>query len=245
MNETSKILSCVILDKDARQAEKTFNELNQYSFINAINFQTELLEALALLSQQPSTFLMIDADLLIQNDNYRIINKVFPKNRVVVTGNSGDDFINALTIGGYHYLDKPLEKSSLLEVIRKIYQDCMTATTGSGSEAEVDSATSNGLFVKGDTGYVRIDFDEIDYIKAFGEYAKLYKGDKWVLLLCTLKKITEQLPGRTFARVHRSFTVRIGSIMSFDAHEIKIGNQYVPIGRNYKKDFESSLLTLA
>ena len=245
MYKASKTLSCVILDKDPASAEHTFKILNQYSFINVVNCYTNVMEALNFLSQQHFMLLVIDSGLLVQNDNYWIINKTFPQNRVVVTGDDDDAFISALSVGNYHFLNQPLEKSKILEVIRTIYHDHLSTKPSSNLDLESNRLERNGLFVKGDTGYVRIDFDEIDYIKAFGEYAKLYKGEKWTLLSCTLKRITELLPKKAFSRVHRSFTVRIGSISSFDAHEIRIGGHFVPIGRNYKKDFESSLLTLA
>ena len=241
MYETTKLLSCLVLDKNAQEVAK---ELDRFAFIDVVGAYDSLMEALSLLSQQQTAFMVIDSELLYENENHLIINKFFSHNRVVVIGKSDEDFVRTLTLGNYHYLEKPLHKPFLLDVIKKIYQ-LENAANSTSIEINPKASDRNGLFVKGDSGYVRIDFDDIDYIKAFGEYAKLYTGDKWVLLMCTLKKITEQLPTRTFARVHRSFTVRIGSIRSFDAYEIRIGDQYVPIGRNYKKHFESSLLTLA
>ncbi len=244
MTENANPLSCIILDKEGAKLKQISDALKDYSFITVVGSFTETMDAVAFLTRKELTFLIIDSQQILENDTSRIIRKLFPDNRVIVTGNGEGDFIKTFTIGRYHFLNKPFDKPELLSVMKNIYQDEVLDRMKSSEDIEVTQLERNGLFVKGDSGYVRIDFDEIDYIKAFGEYSKLYRGKSWVLLSCTLKKITEQLPKRTFARVHRSFTVRIGSIESFDAHEIKMGSDFVPIGRNYKKDFESSVLRL-
>lgn len=244
MYENSNVLSCVVLDRNPEDLKCISDILNDYSFINVLRSFDEILDAVAFLSLTEPTFLVIDSRQLLENDNYRIIQKIFPSNKVIVTAESDEDFIKIFELGDYHFLNKPLIRPSLISVIRSIYRHELSGKTGSAADADLKQSEKNGLFVKGDAGYVRVDFDQIDYIKAFGEYSKLYKDQKWTLLSCTLKRITELLPKKAFSRVHRSFTVRIGSISGFDAHEIRIGDEYVPIGRNYKKDFESSLLTL-
>lgn len=244
MLATNNSPSCIILDKDVNSLKNLSVTLGQYSFVNVTSVFTNIMDTIVFLSQHQPVFLVISHSILFENDNFRIINKVFPESRVIVIGKNDDDFITTFILGKYNFLQEPFEKSQMLEIVKNIYQDYLSGENVSSDDKELNELDRNGLFVKGDSGYVRVSFDEIDYIKAFGEYAKLYKNKKWTLLSCTLKKITEQLPKLTFARVHRSFTVRIGSIRSFDAHEIKIGDDYVPIGRNYKKDFESSLLRL-
>jgi DNA-binding LytR/AlgR family response regulator len=47
----------------------------------------------------------------------------------------------------------------------------------------------------------------------------------------------QSLPANKFARVHRSYIVATNKVLAIGAHEVKVGNKNIPLGKNYKDAF--------
>lgn len=88
-------------------------------------------------------------------------------------------------------------------------------------------------FIKVDKKKVRLDFDEILYVESVKDYIRVYTKDNSYLVYSTLTNFTEGLPGETFMRVHRSYTVSLSKITSIEGHTMEIGNTKIPISKKY------------
>ena len=53
-----------------------------------------------------------------------------------------------------------------------------------------------------------------------------------------MKKILSVLPSNNFYRIHKSFIVAIDKIESIEGNIIKINNVRLPIGNNFRTDFQ-------
>lgn len=108
-----------------------------------------------------------------------------------------------------------------------------------------DEVFSNNefLFLKSDYKIKRINFQNILYIEGLKEYVKVYTqhSDKPVLSLSSLKILEIKLPSDKFMRVHRSFIVNLEKIDTIDRSRIVFGKKYIPIGDQYKENFQKYL----
>ena len=94
------------------------------------------------------------------------------------------------------------------------------------------------MFVKADSKMIKINYDEIWYVEAFADYVKIYTSeDKRIVTLQTMKNMEQSLPANKFARVHRSYIVATNKVLAIGAHEVKVGNKNIPLGKNYKDAF--------
>ena len=91
------------------------------------------------------------------------------------------------------------------------------------------------IFIKKNKILVKIDFDEIVFIKALGDYIifKTINNDGHIVRK-TLKSIASQLSKEKFEKVHRSYIVNINYIDNIEDNKISIRNENIPIGRKYK-----------
>ncbi|MEJ0101246.1 MAG: LytTR family DNA-binding domain-containing protein [Bacteroidota bacterium] len=92
------------------------------------------------------------------------------------------------------------------------------------------------IFVKSDKKVYKIDFENILYIEATGDYVKVVTTDSQYMVNNTLKSLQEELPGSGFIRVHKSYIISRNKIKFVEGNYIKIGNTDVPIGAAYKED---------
>ncbi len=101
------------------------------------------------------------------------------------------------------------------------------------------------VFVKGESTFYRLVLEDVDYIEAYGNYIKIhYSNGKWSIGNCSISAIEEKLRNDKFCRIHRSYMVRLDRVDNFNSLNLEINKNILPIGRNYKKNFESHLIKL-
>lgn len=77
--------------------------------------------------------------------------------------------------------------------------------------------------------------DDIYYIKAFGDYARVITESETFTVSSTLKEMEKNLSWNMFVRIHRSHMVKIDQIKSVDAVRVILkNNEKLDIGLKYR-----------
>ncbi|MDB5278244.1 MAG: DNA-binding response regulator [Ferruginibacter sp.] len=129
------------------------------------------------------------------------------------------------------YLLKPITFERFNQAIQKFIE--RTATTAA------ETRSSNHLpaytFIKHESGFIRIDYDEVNYVVAEKDYCTIFfNTGKKLLIGMHLKLLEGMLPGNVFVRVHRSYIVNLKHIKLIKGNIINIADDEIPIGANYK-----------
>ena len=84
---------------------------------------------------------------------------------------------------------------------------------------------------------------DIYFIEALKDYVKINTLDKRYIIHSTMKSINEKLPVLEFARVHRSFIVRLDKITAIEFPNIILEheNKYIPIGNSFRDELMNKL----
>lgn len=102
--------------------------------------------------------------------------------------------------------------------------------TGSGEPAH--------LFLRVDYGLVKVVLSDILFIEGLDNYLKIHlRGERPLVVRLTMKAMQDKLPGEQFIRVHRSYIVSLEKIRSVRNKLILIGEEEIPVGSSYEKDF--------
>lgn len=110
------------------------------------------------------------------------------------------------------------------------------------AERAGEGPESRHLWVQRRGELVRVDLDKIDWIRAEGEYVRLFCGETSYLHRDLISAIIERLDERRFVRVHRSVIVnreRVASIKRARHGAIKLvldSGEELPVGRTYRRD---------
>lgn len=99
------------------------------------------------------------------------------------------------------------------------------------------------LFVKAEHRLIRIHLADIKYIEGSNEYIIIHLlKDKPVTTLMRMKNIESELPENLFMRVHRSFIVNLSQVKVIERNRIIFDEKiYIPIGEQYKENFQKFL----
>lgn len=90
----------------------------------------------------------------------------------------------------------------------------------------------------------RFDLETICCFEGYGNYVKVWQGERMTLVSATLKAIGEQTASHGFVQVHKSFLVNPRQVQSLDSQNLRLSNQQqIRIGEAFKEQARQ-LLTL-
>jgi len=163
-------------------------------------------------------------------DLAELINKTYQIPYIFLTSITDRHLLNSLK-----YLDpasiliKPFNKHELNAILTLIKHK-------EEQKKIVDSQTntsSNTIFIKQKSEYLKLRFTDILYIKSIDVYLMVKTKDKSYKFRGTLDTYTQKLNDQ-FARVHRSFIVNTEHIDKVYKEHLLINEDIIPIGNTYK-----------
>ena len=169
---------------------------------------------------------------------------------IFVTSNSDRATVeNAKTVKPDGYLVKPFEQQDLYTSIEIALSNYNYSRKENRKEIEGndgDAFTSNtvlkdSIFVKKQHLYYRIQFKDIQFIKADNVYLEVNTADKKFLVRSPLKDYLEKLPKNKFYRAHKSYIVNVDHIDAINSKDIVINNNLIPISKDFKEFIISSM----
>lgn len=171
---------------------------------------------------------------------------------IFVTSNSDRATVeNAKTVKPNGYLVKPFEQQDLYTSIEIalsnfIYGKQSGSKANNTDEVNEDVPMSNSIlkdsiFVKKQHLYYRIQFGDIQFIKADNVYLEVNTVDKKFLVRSPLKDYLEKLPQNKFYRAHKSYIVNVDHIDAINSKDIMINNTLIPISKDFKEFIISAM----
>lgn len=155
-----------------------------------------------------------------------------PVPSIIITTAYSNFAVEGFELSVDDYLLKPFSFERFIKAVMKVQ------VKNQSTEIVVEKAVSSGekefLFVKTDKKYVKLNFDEVFYIEAYGNYIKVFT-DEMTLVPQTLSGFIDQLPAR-FLRTHKSFCVNTDKIKEIDGNQIQLSDgKTVPMSASYRK----------
>ena len=139
------------------------------------------------------------------------------------------------------YLKKPFSFERFLKAVQKA-QERMKEITKETIVHEVVTSHNreeNFIFVKSNKKTFKVNISDVFYIEALGDYVKIHTTDKVIITYQSMKKIEALLPSSLFTRIHKSFIVSISKIKSIEGNMVEVKDEKLPIGSNYKQEFQN------
>lgn len=169
---------------------------------------------------------------------------------IFVTSNSDRATVeNAKTVKPNGYLVKPFEQQDLYTSIEIALSNFTSVTKSAGGETQeeeeerlmANKVLKDSIFVKKQHLYYRIQFGDIQFIKADNVYLEVNTVDKKFLVRSPLKDYLEKLPQQKFYRAHKSYIVNVDHIDAINSKDILINNTLIPISKEFKEFIISAM----
>ena len=143
--------------------------------------------------------------------------------------------VEAFEVNAVDYLLKPVSFDRFLKALNKLKPQNIIGNEESHNKAETDN-----LFILSDRKMVRVNFNDILYIEAKGDYLKFFlENEKPIISKMTLKNCLTLIPSSIFSQIHRSFIVNRNKVNAYTNEKVQVGEDWLKISRGYKNNFNN------
>ncbi len=192
-------------------------------------------EARLFLANHPVDLLLLDINLPNETGLHfaRTIN--FPC-LVVFTTAYSEHALESYEVPAVDYLLKPFTFERFAQAVQR----AQAQLTANEAVAAFNQTESVALYLQSDHGVVKVMLNELLFVEGLDNYLKIHLlGDRTLVLRLTLKALLDKLPTSNFVRVHRSYIVALDKIEVVRSKLIRIGEEEIPIGSSYEKEFSA------
>ena len=117
--------------------------------------------------------------------------------------------IQAFDLYAVDYLLKPFARERLAAAVARLQERAQGRSPANDALDAFLSASADRLVVRDGDAVLVIPAHEIDWCAAEDNYVRIHAGAKRHLVRMTMRRLEEQLPRKTFARIHRSAIVNV------------------------------------
>ncbi|MFJ9824534.1 LytR/AlgR family response regulator transcription factor [Streptomyces sp. NPDC101160] len=161
---------------------------------------------------------------------------------VFVTAHEGFA-VQAFDLEAVDYVLKPVRRERLAEAVRRVHELVHASTVARKAPAPEQIPVELG----GVTRFVSV--DDIAYVEAHGDYARLHTDTGSHLVRIPLSTLEERWAARGFVRIHRSHLVALGRIdelrLDGGATSVRVGTAELAVSRRHARQLRDLLMRRA
>jgi len=129
------------------------------------------------------------------------------------------------------YLLKPVSYERFSKTVDKIMDGKIFKTP----VKETKSLSQEHIFIKSNSKFFRVGFQDIIYIQGMKDYLKIHTSEHIIITHQTMTEMENILPADRFIRIHKSYIVAFLRIRAVFGNSVEMEKDLLPIGPNYKE----------
>jgi len=231
-------IKCLVVDDEPIAREIIESFVKNINFLELIAVCEDPLEALRILKNSQIDLLISDIQMPIINGVELVRSLPYPPLIIFITAH--ENFaIQGFDLGVVDYLLKPISFDRFLKAVNKAR---LQIAMHNQETLGLNNENRDYIFIKVDEKQIKIKYNDILYIEAFGDFLKIHVSDSHFLTHSTIKGIEEKLSSNYFVRIHHSYLVAIHAIKSLTGTKVRlIDETTLPISKGYKDQLLNTL----
>jgi DNA-binding LytR/AlgR family response regulator len=198
------VIRALLVDDEAPARSELRYLLATHPEVEVVGEAASATEALKLAAAVPYDAVFIDIEMpgLSGLDAGRLVHGRPGVPQLVFVTAHEQYAIEAFAVEALDYLLKPVDPERLAQVVRRLVS--LQAPAGAVEKIPVVSG--------GET--VLLDWEELHYARADGDYSRVHTYDRSYLCTRSLRALEEALPADRFVRIHRSYLVNLDKVVA-------------------------------
>ncbi len=184
-------------------------------------------EASAVLNKTSVDLIFLDINMP-KMTGFEWLKTLATRPKIIVTTAYQEHALEGYELDVVDYLLKPFSFARFLKAVNKAQR------SDSVAPSLEPAPKGERFFLKGDRKHHQIHTDDILFIEAHGNYAKVYLENEMILSHEKISSFEELLPSNQFLRVHKSFLIARARIEQISGNRIFIDQHEIPIGQTYR-----------
>ncbi|MFC3414557.1 LytR/AlgR family response regulator transcription factor [Algoriphagus hitonicola] len=218
------MIKSIAIDDETYALEVIKSLAERVPFIEIESTFTNAIEGLEYVKNNPVQLVFLDINM--PDISGIDVATLLPKDVLIVFTTAYSEFaVQGFELDALDYLLKPFSLSRFLKACQKA-QEWIDLNPASDSRY---------TFVKTAEGQIRIDFDELHFCEAQGNYVTFQSKSQKAVSRMTLTEVETILPAY-FIRSHRSYLVNKHLVQKIERHQVWVGSHKVPVSGSYYQD---------
>jgi DNA-binding LytR/AlgR family response regulator len=230
-------LNCLIVEDEPIARKGLAEYVSEIEFLNLIAQCENSLKAATLVNQHEIDLMFLDIEMPKLSGMEFLKTLKNPPLTIFTTAFS-EYAVEGYSLDVVDYLMKPITFDRFVKAVQKAQELYSLRRTALYSR----EAAPDYFFVKCDSKFEKVFYNEVRYIEAMQNYAVIHTQERKLITYITMSSLDTQLPRDQFIKVHKSFIVAVSHIKALDGNEILLGDIRIPISRNLKDDVVNQIM---
>ena len=217
---------CLIVD-DEPLARKVIKEYIQN--VSGLEVAADLssgIDAINFLKNNQVDVIFLDINMP-KLTGFQLLENIDDPPLVVITTAYPEHAVEAFEVEVFDYLLKPISLDRFLKSCNRVIDQL-------GNKKNIGTQEIPYIMVKENKRLYKVNTAKIFYVKAFGDYVRIFGSDKTYITKERLQQFAALLP-HNFLQVHRSFIVNLNHIQYIEGNLISIQDVKIPVSESYKQ----------
>jgi DNA-binding LytR/AlgR family response regulator len=233
-------INCLIVDDEPIARDILENYCRQLGSLNIIGSCSDALAAKAVLQNQKVDILFLDINMPVL-DGISFAKTLRHQPQIIFTTAYKEFAADAFDLAACDYLLKPFSFDRFIIAVDKAAENLNAGSSGVLKFENTPAPKEDYVFVKADGKIYKIQFDDLLYVEAQGNYTKIITTSTSLMPKMAFSGFEDILPKTLFLRTHRSFIINKSKIDHIEGNRVFIKGTEIPIGSNYKGQFIKEL----
>ena len=247
-------LKCLIADDEPLAHTLLENYIDRLKTLAVAGHAYNAFEVLDFLSENEIDILFLDINMPDMTGLDMLKTLSHPPIVILTTAYS-EHSLEAFDLGVMDYLLKPIKFDRFLKAVNRVIELKKPLYTLQAPPSVFLSETpekieksdkteknhKDFIFIKDGTTNYKINFNDLLYIQAYGNFAKIYTTKQTIVASITMKHLEDDLPETLFTRVHKSYIVNIQKVNKIEGNLVFIDKVTIPVGAVYKMALDKKI----
>jgi DNA-binding LytR/AlgR family response regulator len=221
---------CLIVDDEEPARELIKMHLSGLPDFEVVASLNNALDAFSFLQKNAVDLVFLDIHMP-RMSGLELVRSLKASPKIILTTAYREYAADAFEIDVFDYLVKPVTQERFMKAIAKYLHFCSGEVASKEVTKKDDKAS---LFFKVGREQVKILLEDIFYIEGLSDYIKVHTKDRSYIASEKLGYMEEKLPSGSFVRIHKSFIIALDKVSSYNASQVVVNGQALPLGRLFK-----------
>ena len=224
-------IRCLIVDDEPLAIQLIENHINKIDQLTVVDTCNSAIKAFEILNSAEIDLLFLDIKMPSMT-GLEFLRTIKNPPKTILTTAYREFALDSYDLEVVDYLLKPITFERFFKSIDRFIRDFSSSKT-----TELTLGSDEFMLIKSGVKHHKVMLDSIVYIESTKDYIKVHmdEGDA-IESKYRISAIEEDLTGKGFLRVHRSYIIRRDKIKAFSNHEIDVTLGEIPIGASYREE---------
>jgi DNA-binding LytR/AlgR family response regulator len=226
-------LNCIIVDDEPLSQDVLKEYVEACPELNLLGVCNDALEAYAMLKEHSIELMFLDINMPKLSGIGFVKTLKAPPLVILVTAYP-EYALEGYEIDAMDYLLKPVSYERFRLAVNRALER---------KESQQGATQQIHILLRSNKKDYRIDFNEILYLEAQGDYVRFVTESQSLMVHGTLKEYIAQLPQFLFAQIHKSYVISIQKVNYLEGNSVNVRGKVVPVSLSFKDALAQRLKT--